>query len=114
MIKFLIISTSKHLNASDFIEETLNNMEYDEEYDEEYGEEYDEEYDRDDEKLDKIRTILENPQDVINAFNTFYHKRKYRILDALFEKGLSYDLGVMVLSMHDFKPLFHLEYLNTL
>ena len=76
-------------------------MEYDDYYDEEY------------EILDEIRTILENPQDVINAFNTFYHQKKYRYLDVLFEKGLSYDLGVIVFSMYDFKPVFFIEFVNT-
>ena len=73
---------------------------------------YDQEYDREYEILDEIRTILENPQDVINAFNTFYHERKYRYLDVLFEKGLSHDLGVMMLSMYDFRTESIIEFVN--
>ena len=63
-------------------------------------------------KKSSVKEILENPQDVINAFNTFYHEEKYRYLDVLFEKGLSYDLGVMVFSMFDFKPAFLIEFVN--
>ena len=59
-----------------------------------------------------VKEILENPQDVINAFNTFYHEKKHRYLDLLFEKGLPYDLGVMVFSMYDFKPVFLIEFVN--
>ena len=88
------------MNASDLIEQTLDNMGYDQEYDREY------------EILDEIRTILGNPQDVINAFNTFYHERKYRYLDVLFKEGLSYDLGVMMLSMYDFRTESILEFVN--
>ena len=100
MIKFLIILTSNHSNAGGFIEHTLNNMEYDENEDWDY------------EITDEIRTILENPQDVINKFNIFCQERRYRILDILFKKGLSYDLGVMMLSMYDFRTESILEFVN--
>ena len=86
-IKSLIILTSDNANAGDFIKEAL-------------VEAWDTE----------IIGILENPQELINAFNSFYHEGKYLILDKLFERGLSYDLGFMVLSMHDFKPIFLVEF----
>jgi hypothetical protein len=88
-LKFLIISTSNHPNANAFIGRALSTR-----------------------VKFNVKEILENPQDLINEFNTFYDERKSSILDILYQKGLSNDIGLMVLSTSNFRFETISEFVN--